>query len=71
MQRLYFNFAKGDVRLAPVEDCPPLERETSFPNVDVPEEVTMEMISFQVVAGQIQPVITYPAIPVTTTGAAE
>ncbi len=71
MQRLYFNFAKGDVRLVPVEDCPPLDRETSFPNVVVPDEVTMEMISFQVVAGQIQPLITYPTIPVTVTGEPE
>lgn len=30
MQRLYFNFQKGDVRLAPLADCPAIEDETSF-----------------------------------------
>ncbi len=68
MQRLYFNFDRGDVRLLPFENCPPLEYETSFPNVDLPDEVSMEMIRFEMVAGQVQPVITYPSLPVTALG---
>jgi len=68
MQRLYFNFAQGDVRLVPQEQCPPLEFETSFPNAELPDDVTMEMISFKSIDGLIVPVITYPAIPMTTEG---
>lgn len=66
MQRLYFNFQQGDVRLVPVDLCPALEAETSFPNADVPDDVTMEMIGFKVVDGRLDPVITYPTIPSTT-----
>lgn len=66
MQRLYFNFARGDVRLVPLADCPAIEDETSFPNADIPDDVTMEMISFKAVDGRLDPVITYPPIPITT-----
>ena len=66
MQRLYFNFARGDVRLAPLADCPAIEDEISFPNADIPDDVTMEMISFKSVEGRLDPVITYPSIPITT-----
>jgi hypothetical protein len=68
MQRLYFNFAKGDVRLLPLAECPPLEFETSFPNAELPDDVTLEMISFKSVDGLIVPVITYPEIPISPTG---
>lgn len=70
MQRLYFNFARGDVRLAPLEECPPMDLETSFPNADIPDNVTMDMISFKVVGGMTEPVITYPSIPSSEPGAA-
>lgn len=66
MQRLYFNFAAGDVRLAPDANCPPMESETSFPNALVPDNVTMEMVSFKLANGHIEPEILYPKIPVTT-----
>ncbi len=66
MQRLYFNFQKGDVRLVPLEVCPAIEDETSFPNADIPDDVTMDMISFKSVDGRLDPVITYPSIPITT-----
>jgi hypothetical protein len=65
MQRLYFNFQKGDVRLVSLEVCPSIEDETSFPNADIPDDVTMEMISFKAVEGRLDPVITYPSIPIT------
>lgn len=65
MQRLYFNFQKGDVRLVLVDVCPAIEDETSFPNADIPDDVTMEMISFKAVEGRLDPVITYPSIPIT------
>ncbi len=65
MQRLYFNFQKGDVRLVPLEVCPSIEDETSFPNADIPDDVTMEMISFKAVEGRLDPVITYPSISIT------
>ncbi len=65
MQRLYFNFQKGDVRLVPLEVCPSIEDENSFPNADIPDDVTMEMISFKAVEGRLDPVITYPSIPIT------
>ncbi len=65
MQRLYFNFQKGDVRLVPLEVCPSIEDEISFPNADIPDDVTMEMISFKAVEGRLDPVITYPSIPIT------
>jgi hypothetical protein len=65
MQRLYFNFQKGDVRLVPTDGCPAIEDETSFPNADIPDDVTMEMISFKAVEGRFDPVITYPSIPIT------
>lgn len=65
MQRLYFNFQKGDVRLVPVDVCPAIEDETSFPNADIPDDVTMDMISFKAVEGRLDPVITYPSIPIT------
>ncbi len=68
MQRLYFNFAKGDVRLLPLAECPSLEFETSFPNAELPDDVTLEMISFKSVDGLIVPVITYPEIPISPTG---
>ena len=66
MQRLYFNFQQGDVRLVPLALCPAMEDETSFPNVDVPDDVTMEMIGFKAVDGRLDPVITYPVIATTT-----
>jgi len=65
MQRLYFNFAAGDVRLVPDTNCPPMENDTSFPNALVPDDVTMEMVSFKFVNGHIEPEIQYPKIPVT------
>jgi hypothetical protein len=65
MQRLYFNFQKGDVRLVPLADCPAIEDEISFPNADIPDDVTMEMISFKAIDGRLDPVITYPSIPIT------
>ena len=66
MQRLYFNFAQGDVRLVPLHECPPLANETSFPNAEMRDDVTLEMISFKSIDGLMVPVITYPAIPITT-----
>ena len=66
MQRLYFNFARGDVRLVHLADCPAIEDETSFPNADIPDDVTMEMISFKALDGRLDPVITYPSIPITS-----
>jgi hypothetical protein len=69
MQRLYFNFDTGDVRLVPVATCPPIEEESVFPNADVPDNVTMEMITFKVVSGRLEPHITYPAIATTTPAA--
>jgi hypothetical protein len=67
MQRLYFNFKIDDVRLVPEELCPALENETSFPNMtNIPDNVTMEMISFKYNNnGSLYPIITYPSIPVT------
>jgi hypothetical protein len=49
----------------PLEVCPSIEDETSFPNADIPDDVTMEMISFKAVEGRLDPVITYPSIPIT------
>lgn len=49
----------------PLEVCPLIEDETSFPNADIPDDVTMEMISFKAVDGRLDPVITYPSIPIT------
>lgn len=66
MQRLYFNFETGDVRLVPDDSCPPLELETCFPNALVPDDVTMEMVSFKFSNGRIEPDIHFPKIPVTT-----
>jgi hypothetical protein len=50
----------------PLEVCPSIEDETSFPNADIPDDVTMEMISFKAVDGRLDPVITYPSIPITS-----
>ena len=66
MQRLYFNFEIGDVRLVPDASCPPMESETSFPNALVPDDVTMEMVSFKFANGRIEPDIHFPKIPITT-----
>ena len=66
MQRLYFNFETGDVRLVPDASCPPMESETSFPNALVPDDVTMEMVSFKFTNGRIEPDILFPKIPITT-----
>lgn len=71
MQRLYFNFGTSDVRLVPVYTCPPIEEETVFPNADLPDDVTLDMISFKVVDGRIEPHVTYPSIPTTTTATAQ
>ena len=65
MQRLYFNFGTGDVRLVPVAGCPSIEEETVFPYADIPDDVTMEMISFKAVDGRMEPHITYPPIATT------
>jgi len=43
-----------------------MEDDTSFPNALVPDDVTMEMVSFKFVNGHIEPEIQYPKIPVTT-----
>ena len=62
MQRLYFNFSGGDVRLVPLSSCPSIEEETNFPNTDVPDNVTLSMISFKWVDGLLVPQINYPKI---------
>ncbi len=66
MQRLYFNFETGDVRLVPDASCPSMEDETSFPNALVPDDVTMEMVSFKFANGRIEPDIHFPKIPIAT-----
>ena len=66
MQRLYFNFETGDVRLVPDASCPPMESETSFPNALVSDDVTMEMVSFKYANGRIEPDIHFPKIPIAT-----
>jgi hypothetical protein len=70
MQRLYFNFTTGDVRLVPDATCPPMTEETSFPNAVVPDDVTMDMVSFVFKNGLLQPDIKYPSIQTTTSAAA-
>ncbi len=70
MQRLYFNFTTGDVRLVPDASCPPMTEETSFPNAIVPDDVTMGMVSFVFKNGLLQPEIKYPSIQTTTPAAA-
>lgn len=70
MQRLYFNFTTGDVRLVPEATCPPMSEETSFPNAIVPDDVTMDMVSFVFKNGLLQPEIKYPSIQTTTPTAA-
>ena len=70
MQRLYFNFTTGDVRLVPDATCPPMAEETSFPNAIVPDDVRMDMVSFVFQNGLLQPEIKYPSIQITTPAAA-
>ena len=67
MQRLYFNLATGDVRLVPDVQCPTMDKETSFPNTLVPDDVTLDMVSFKIVNGVVQPQIKYPSIATTST----
>lgn len=69
MQRLYFNFQSGDVRLVPDAACPSISEETSFPNAFVPDDVTMDMVSFVFKNGLMYPEIKYPSIQTTTPAA--
>lgn len=69
MQRLYFNFQIGDVRLVPDSTCPPMAAETSFPNAIVADDVTMDMVSFVFKNGLLYPEIKYPSIQSTTPAA--
>jgi hypothetical protein len=69
MQRLYFNFQSGDVRLVPDATCPPIEHETSFPNAVLADDVTMDMVSFVYKNGLLYPEIKYPSIQTTTPAA--
>jgi hypothetical protein len=69
MQRLYFNFQSGDVRLVPDAACPHISEETSFPNAFVPDDVTMDMVSFVFKNGLMYPEIKYPSIQTTTPAA--
>jgi hypothetical protein len=69
MQRLYFNFQTGDVRLVPNAACPAMTEETSFPNAFVPDDVTMDMVSFVFKNGLMYPEFKYPSIQTTTPAA--
>lgn len=46
----------------PESACPPMNEETSFPNAVVPDDVTMDMVTFVFKNGLIQPDIKYPSI---------